>query len=168
MPRPKTKSELVENNETNFQKLQEIIKKMPLEMVSEPGACEHWSCKDILAHLHAWHTLYLTWYEVGMAGDKPEMPAPGYTWKTTPEMNAMFYEQYKDMPLDEVRHRLNDTHKKIMMIINSHSDEELFTKKRYAWTGSTSLGSYTISAMSSHYDWANKHINQFLKYKALK
>jgi len=38
-------------------------------------------------------------------------------------------------------------------IIEIHNDDELFTKKKYNWTGTTSLGSYFISATSSHYDW---------------
>ena len=33
-----------------------------------------------------------------------------------------------------------DSHQKMMALISGHTDEELFTKKRYKWTGSTSLG----------------------------
>ncbi|MDR1911573.1 MAG: ClbS/DfsB family four-helix bundle protein, partial [Helicobacteraceae bacterium] len=36
--------------------------------------------------------------------------------------------------------------------------DELFTKNKYEWTGTTSLGSYLISATSSHYDWGLKTI----------
>jgi len=165
MPRPKTKSELLEFSESNYQNLLELINPIPLEVLSQAGACEHWSCKDILAHLHAWHKLYLTWYEEGMAGGKPEMPASGYTWKTTPELNEKIFEQYKDMELDMILDLLEGTHQEVMAIINNHTDAELFTKKLYDWTGSTSLGSYTISATSSHYDWAIKHIKKFLKSK---
>ena len=42
-------------------------------------------------------------------------------------------------------------------------DDELFEKKRYKWTGSTSLGAYLVSATSSHYDWAFKLIKKCLK-----
>ena len=45
---------------------------------------------------------------------------------------------------------------KVFSIIEKHTEEELFTKKKYKWTSSTSLGSYLISATSSHYDWALK------------
>lgn len=33
---------------------------------------------------------------------------------------------------------------------------ELFTKRLYSWTGSTSLGAYLVSSTSSHYDWGKK------------
>lgn len=37
----------------------------------------------------------------------------------------------------------------IQELINQHNDDELFEKKKYKWTGTTSLGSYLISATSS-------------------
>ena len=36
-------------------------------------------------------------------------------------------------------------------------NDELFTKGVYRWTGGTSLGSYFVSAISGHYDWALKN-----------
>jgi hypothetical protein len=48
-------------------------------------------------------------------------------------------------------------------LIGKHTDEELFTKKRYGWTGSTSLGAYLVSATSSHYDWALKTLRPLKK-----
>ena len=35
--------------------------------------------------------------------------------------------------------------------------------KYYAWTGTTSLGSYCVSATASHYDWALKKIKKHQK-----
>jgi hypothetical protein len=43
------------------------------------------------------------------------------------------------------------------------SNEELFTKQHFHWTGTTTLGSYCISALSSHYDWATKKIRAHIK-----
>ena len=45
------------------------------------------------------------------------------------------------------------SYKDVVALIEKHNDDELFTKKKYQWTGTTSLGSYFISATSSHYDW---------------
>jgi hypothetical protein len=58
------------------------------------------------------------------------------------------------MPYDEVMKKLNQSFTEVQKIITNHSDDELFTKKKYAWTGSTSLGSYLVSATASHYMWA--------------
>ncbi|MDR1033746.1 MAG: ClbS/DfsB family four-helix bundle protein [Bifidobacteriaceae bacterium] len=47
-----------------------------------------------------------------------------------------------------------------MSIIQKHTDDELFTKKHYKWTGTTSLAAYLISATSSHYDWGWKCVRK--------
>lgn len=67
------------------------------------------------------------------------------------------------MTLGEMRALFERSHAEVMALIEAHSDEELFTRKRYAWTGSTSLGAYLVSCTSSHYDWALKLIRNGLK-----
>ena len=43
-----------------------------------------------------------------------------------------------------------------MTLIGKFTNEELFTKAHFPWTGTTSLDSYCVSATSSHYEWAIK------------
>ena len=88
------------------------------------------------------------------------MPAPGYTWKDTPLVNLKIWEDSQSIPLKKAKKQLAQSYAEIQAIIQQHSDEELFEKKRYKWTGSTSLGAYLISATSSHYDWARKLIRK--------
>ncbi|GAB4430094.1 MAG: hypothetical protein OHK0039_48790 [Bacteroidia bacterium] len=64
------------------------------------------------------------------------------------------------MDLSEVRQRLEESHDQMRRLIGAHSDEALFEKKRYLWTGTTSLGAYFVSVTSSHYDWAIKLIKR--------
>ena len=37
-------------------------------------------------------------------------------------------------------------------------EEQLFTKGTYPWIGGSLLGSYFVSCLSSHYDWAMKKL----------
>ena len=55
------------------------------------------------------------------------------------------------------------SHKDVLALIEKHNDDELFTKKKYHWTGTTSLGAYFIGCLSSHYDWAFKTIKPLKK-----
>lgn len=89
MPRPKTKDELLELSQKNFAKLNELVDSYSSEeQVAEfPEGTMNRNIRDVLAHLHHWHLMMLEWYEIGMKGDKPDMPAKGYTWKTVPELN---------------------------------------------------------------------------------
>ena len=58
---------------------------------------------------------------------------------------------------------LKKSHKDVIGLVEKHTEEELFTKKKYEWTGTTSLGAYFISSLSSHYDWGIKTIKPIKK-----
>lgn len=158
MPRPKTKSELLDLSQTNFDRLNNYIDRLSKEeqLAEFPQNTMNRNIRDVLGHLYHWHLMMLDWYTVGMKGEKPDMPAKGYTWKTTSTLNHKIWELYTQTALDTVRELLGQSHKAQIDLIDRHSDEELFTKKQYPWTGSTSLAAYLISANSSHYDWALK------------
>lgn len=100
-----------------------------------------------------------------MRGEKPKIPKEGYTFSDTPKLNREIWEQCQGVSLTEIRSLFETTHNKVFQLIQKHTDEELFTKKKYHWTGSTSLGSYLVSATSSHYDWALKLIRKSIKKK---
>ncbi|MGD1894450.1 MAG: ClbS/DfsB family four-helix bundle protein [Cyclobacteriaceae bacterium] len=169
MPRPKSKPELLEQSQQNFDKLNHYVDTFsPEEREAEfPEGTLNRNIRDVLAHLHHWHLMLLDWYRVGMRGEKPDIPAKGYTWKTVPELNRQVREKSKDLALDEVQQKLSQSHADTQKTIEQHSNEELFEKKRYKWTGSTSLGTYLISATSSHYDWAYKLIKRCKKQQAV-
>jgi hypothetical protein len=105
----------------------------------------------------------LEWYAIGMKGGKPDIPAKGYTWKTTPALNRKIWETYRTTGLKKARKLLDKSFNDVQKIIKKHSNTELFEKKKYKWTGTTSLGAYLISATSSHYDWALKLMKKAMK-----
>jgi len=165
MPRPKNKTELIDLSNANYQKLLHFIDQFSTEEQNAdfPEGTMNRNIRDILAHLHHWHLMMSEWYEIGMQDKKPAMPAEGYTWNTVPALNKKIWEMYNSKDLDQVKSLLQKSFETIQKIIEKHSDEELFEKKRYKWTGSTSLGSYLVSATSSHYDWAFKFIKKAKK-----
>lgn len=165
MGRPKSKIELLELSVKNFVKLNAYVDSFtPKEQAQEfPKGTLNRNIRDVLAHLHHWHLMMLDWYTIGMKGQKPEMPAKGYTWKTTSDLNHEIHKKYQDVDLHIVRSDLNTSFESLQELIKKHSNNELFEKKRYPWTGSTSLGAYLVSATSSHYDWAYKLIKKAKK-----
>ena len=165
MPRPKNKTELIDLGHKNYEKLLNYVESFSEEEVHAefPQGTLNRNIRDVLAHLHHWHLMMQDWYSVGMTGDKPDIPGKGYTWKTVPDLNKKIKEKYEHTDLKEVRKLLDNSFAGLQKIIEKHSDEELFEKKRYKWTGTTSLGSYLVSATSSHYDWAFKLIKRCKK-----
>jgi hypothetical protein len=168
MPRPKTKPELLYQSQENFKKLTDYISHIPEKARHQefPPATLNRNIRDVLAHLHHWHLLFLDWYEVGMSGQKPQMPAAGHTWKTTAMLNRDIQKKYATTPPTDIEKDLHNSFLALQKIIKAHSETELFEKKYYGWTGTTSLGAYLVSATSSHYDWGLKLIHKSLKNKA--
>jgi len=163
MPRPTDKNSLLELSDRNLRKLLDFIESLPEEyrhMTYENDELNDRdrTVSDVICHLHEWHLMMVRWYDVGMSGRKPAIPAEDVTWQTLPVLNHRIYEKYKGTELNQALKLLRESHERVMALVVKHSDEELFTKKRYSWTGTTSLGAYLISATSSHYDWALKTI----------
>jgi hypothetical protein len=163
MPRPTSKSELLAAMTREYEALMSEIATIGEHERLIPGACDHWSVKDILGHLDAWHEMFLVWEQAGAAGEAIEMPAPGYSWKETPVLNDEIFQRIKNDGYDAVMTRLEDSHGRVRRVLEGYTDSDLSTKRRYGWTGSTSVLSYAVSATSSHYDWARKLIRRFKK-----
>lgn len=148
-----------------FEKLWKLIDSMPEEKQRAAFSFEDRdkNLRDVLVHLYEWHQLLLNWIRSNQAGDAVNFLPEPYNWKTYPKMNVGFWKKHQATPLEEAIALLNGSHADVMKLIESFSNEELFTKKHFTWTGTTSLGSYCVSATSSHYDWAMKKLKQHLK-----
>lgn len=57
----------------------------------------------------------------------------------------------------------NKSHEDVLELAATFTNEELFTKGIYKWTGGSTLGSYFVSTTSSHYDWAMKKLKAHQK-----
>lgn len=165
MSRPLNKNELLHLSQKNYGELIDFVDSLTEAERNKtfPEGTMNRNIRDVLAHLHHWHKMLLDWYAVGMSGQMPDMPAKGYTWKMTPELNKWIWGQYQKADLKEVQGMLDESFQDIQHIITSHTNEELYEKRKYKWTGSTSLGAYLVSASSSHYDWALKLIKKAFK-----
>ena len=91
MARPINKVSLLKESQKSLDELLELVDSIPNSEKIMPGVNGEWSVKDVLAHLYAWHSLIETWYIEGMQDNKPEMPAPGYAWKTVPQLNDKIF-----------------------------------------------------------------------------
>ena len=165
MPRPTTKADLIQAANEQFAKLWTLIGEMSDEEKSAdivPNE-RHKNVRDVLVHLYEWHCLLLNWIQTNTNGKPaPFLPAP-YNWKTYPQMNVAFWEKHQNTSYTDAEAMLKKTHKEVMAIIETFSNEDLFSKGAFDWTGTTTLGSYCVSATSSHYDWAIKDIKKALK-----
>lgn len=163
MSRATTRAELLASSEAGYEAVNALLARPPRDALEAPFPFEDRDrcARDVLGHLHAWQVMALGWYADGMAGRRPAIPAPGHTWRTLPALNAEIWARCQDIDLATARADLDATHRRLLAVIASRTDAELFTKKLYPWTGSTSLGSYLVSATASHYAWALKKLRAF-------
>ncbi|GHT24711.1 hypothetical protein FACS189430_10110 [Bacteroidia bacterium] len=165
MARPATKTDLIIAANGQFDKLWKLIDFMTESEQTGAFGFEDRdkNLRDVLIHLYEWHQLLLNWANANRKGEqKPFLPEP-YNWKTYPQMNVEFWEKHQKTSLIDPKKMLNESHSNVMNLIETFSNEELFTKKYFPWTGTTNLGSYCVSATSSHYDWAMKKIKMHIK-----
>lgn len=170
MGRPTTKKDLIEAANSNFEKLWQLIGSMTEQTqntafdfsddIKKKEA--HWqrdkNLRDVLIHLYEWHQLLLNWIKLNMAGNKENFLPRPYNWKTYGEMNIEFWEKHQNTSLEEATDKVKESHKAVLDSIQAFSNEALFSKQFFNWTGTTTLGSYCVSATSSHYEWAIKKV----------
>jgi len=158
MPKPTNKQELLDEAEKEYEALKKQVAEFTPEEMVRPGVIGVWSIKDILAHLLEWQRMYMGWYEAGLRGEKPATPAKGYNWSELPALNQDIYERYKDAKLDNVRNQLETSHRHMLDVAGSLSEDELFTPGRHKWTGISTLASYVDANTGTHYRWAQTGI----------
>ncbi|EMG27408.1 hypothetical protein LFLEISCH_11323 [Listeria fleischmannii subsp. fleischmannii LU2006-1] len=78
-------------------------------------------------------------------------------------MNQLFWEKHQQTEYAKALTLLEESHNKVMQLMEPFSNDELFQKGAVSWSGGTTLGSYFISTTSSHYDWAIKKLKKHQK-----
>ena len=94
--------------------------------------------------------------------EQPFLPAP-YNWKTYGELNLEFWQKHQNTSLKEATQMFQKSHQDVLDLADTFTNEELFSKNVYKWVGGTVLGSYFVSATSSHCDWAMKKLKAHQK-----
>lgn len=78
-------------------------------------------------------------------------------------MNVEFWRKHQSTPYEDSEKMLYNSHKQVIDMIEKFTNEELFEKQHFGWTGTSTLGAYCVSATSSHYDWAMKKMKAHIK-----
>jgi hypothetical protein len=154
MSKPTTKAQLLAESQREHEALEQFIAALTPEEIRQGDRIGAWSVKDTLAHLTAWEQMMLGWYSTGMRGETPVMPAAGYKWNQLVALNQAIYEQHGDQPLAEVLESFRSSYREAIALVESLSDEELFTPGFFAWTRPKALASFVIPNMCEHYRWA--------------
>ena len=179
MARPTSKTDLLTAATQNYEEMNAFIAAMTDKELSTPfdftkmkaKSEAHWSrdqnLRDVLIHLYEWHRLLLDWVQANQkdenAGEsRPFLPAP-YNWRTYGAMNVEFWKKHQDTSLEDAKKMLETSHREVVALAETFTNEELFGKGVYKWVGTSALGSYFVSNTASHYTWALKKLKAHRK-----
>lgn len=161
---PPTRALLLAETETQRIALVDLLGSMSREQFLWPGA--YWrSAKDQVAHLAEWERLFMGWWDAGVRGENPPVPAEGYTWATEHDLNQVIFERHRDEPPEHVMADWADTSRRFLVLAQSISDVDLFMPGRYAWTGRGTVASFVYECGANHYRWSATEIKRGLKFR---
>ncbi|MBE7381552.1 MAG: ClbS/DfsB family four-helix bundle protein [Leptolyngbya sp. SIO1E4] len=157
-----TKQELLDDILKERRKLEKLLGDIP-DSQKTIEVIDGMSVKDFLAHRTEWGRMMIRWYTEAKAGIKSAVPSDKYKWNQLNALNAEIYAQFKDRPLSEITEQYNKVHDELYQLIETTTEEELFTKKFYDFTGTSVLAAYFNSSTAAHYRSAAKHIRKWWK-----
>lgn len=116
-----------------------FLASIPRERMTEPGATGPWSVKDVIAHVAAWRDRTLARLEAAAAGQpEPPPPWPAELNEDDP-INAWFYEQHRDEPLDAVLARWDASFDRLREVSVALPDKALVEKGYFPWLEGSAL-----------------------------
>ena len=143
--------------------LEDTLALLTPRQMTKPGVTRGgWSVKDVLAHLVEWQQMNLDWYAAGLRGETPAIPAPGFTLRELPRLNAMIYRKHHRRSLQAVLRDFRSHHERVVALIEALPDSDLVTLGRFSWTGkSWTLNDYLRASTAAHYLWARTRIRRW-------
>ncbi|MBI5353493.1 MAG: ClbS/DfsB family four-helix bundle protein [Chloroflexi bacterium] len=163
MPKPTTKTQIIETAQKERAALEELLATLTPEQMTQPNVIGEWAVKDVLTHLFEWEGMVMKWYAEGLKGKIPAVPSEEFNWGQLPQLNHAIFLKHRDKPLAETMKIFKASYKKIMKVVEEIPEKELFTRKVYKWTNNNPLAAYFVSATSSHYRWARTTIRKAVK-----
>lgn len=107
-------------------KLLAALEGLSEEEMASPGAVGRWSVRDVLAHILAWEDEAVTRLDL-LAAERPQDIAPITNGEELEAWNARAHERYAGLPLAEVMRRLAEVQGRILVSLDSLSEERLGT-----------------------------------------
>ena len=166
--RYESKDELLWQVRDERQRLMELVGRIPAARRDEAGVWgDGWTACDLLAHLAAWHRMFLRWYAAGLEGRTPSLPAPGYRWNETPRLNRDIQAEHAARGYDNVARDFQASYDEVYRLLDSVSEAELLEPGHFPWTGKNALVTYAGANTASHYRFAQKVLKRWLKQVGL-
>ena len=114
---------------------------------------------QMIAYQVGWMNLIIDWEQQEKEGKTVITPTEHYKWNSLGELYEDFYKQYREYSLEELCISFINTKEKIIELINTYTDDELFEQEGRKWASSTP---------SNWPIWKWIHINTVAPFKSFR
>jgi len=143
-----TKEELVEGLEREWEALQAAIHGLTEEQMTRPPVSGPWTVKDLLAHIAVWTSRLVTdLYKI----DRGVTPDVGLTQAQVDKLNAQFYVEQKDRPLERVLEDLHNVHLALLNRLEAMPEKSLIDPKKHRSLKGQPLTRWVTEDSLEHY-----------------
>ena len=161
------KIEIISVMAESYAKLNEQIGKMtddelntPFQFANDSKKCGgRWiydqCARDLLIHLYEWQVLMREFVKNIREGHQRDYLPDEYR-KNYHEMDKILVEKHQRTSLSDAQRLLSQTHEEMLKLVDSFSEEELFTKGYFKCTYTTDIAAYFSSVTTSPYGQATK------------
>ena len=165
MPIPQNKAELLVDILQSYQKLDKDIARIGGQQAIQktmPGHAKGtmMSPYQLLAYLVGWADLVIDWNTKMETNQVVNFPTEHYKWNELGALAQKFYGDYPDYDFLNIRILLNDKVNHIIKLIESKSNDELYSTY---WYKDYTAGRMIQLNTSSPYKNARKRIRKFIK-----
>lgn len=160
---PKSKAELMSLIEREWSALMDVVEQLSPEqmLTSDEGG---WTPKDNLAHLTVWMKILLGYHmDQRPAHEVAEVPIEMAANWDFQEMNAVFFERYRNRPLEQVLDELKQTYEKVHTRLESMSYQDLMRPRRADDPEKQPILNWILGDTSEHFEEHRETIAKMLK-----
>ncbi len=152
------KATLLEDTQKGYDDFGHLLSSLTNEQMTTPTMDNGWSVKDAIAHLTAWQQRPIALLQA--VRDNQELPDPTPNMSVD-EINEMFYQQNKSLPLDRALANLHAVQQQTMAALQASSEEDL--NMPIAWLGNRPVVQWVIGNNSEHYQEHIGYIQTWLQ-----
>jgi hypothetical protein len=152
-----TKQELLDTILAGREKLDDALAKVTDSQMTLAILHAKWTTKDLLGHLAFWEESAATLFTTLRMGQEPE-PFPALD-----ELNARQLAEWRTIPLAEVKTREKAAFERVLELIRSANDTELFDPAHFPFTGGRAYEEFFRDNTCGHYEEHLASLNTWLK-----
>ena len=166
---PNTKSELLQEIKSSYQKLREDLVDIPEEYTKKKNMPGHkknteMSVCNLMAYLVGWGNLVLKWHKISSQGSMPDLPDTGFKMNELGELAQKFYKDYEKDNINDLLNKYDTVVSNILSMVESLDNKDLY---EIEWHGKYPFGRMVQFNTSSPYKNARARIRKWKRENGL-